>query len=85
MVTTRPEIAFVVNQVSRFCQNPGPLHWESVKRILSYLAGTINYGLCDGPNSGTLVVFSDSDYAGDQDTHRSTSGKVLMFNNGPVA
>jgi hypothetical protein len=87
MVTTRPEIAFAVNQVSRFCQNPGPLHWESVKRILSYLAGTINYGLrfCDGPNSGTLVAFSDSDYAGDQETRRSTSGNVFMFNNGPVA
>jgi hypothetical protein len=28
--TERPEIAFSVNQVARFFQNPGPIHWESV-------------------------------------------------------
>ena len=24
---TRPDIAFAVNQVARYCQNPGPQHW----------------------------------------------------------
>ena len=36
MIMTRPDIAFAVGQVSRFSVNPGPVHWEAVKRILSY-------------------------------------------------
>lgn len=28
-----------------FCSNPGKVHWEVVKRIISYLAGTIAYGI----------------------------------------
>jgi hypothetical protein len=45
MVMTRPDIAFAVNQVSQYCQNPGPGHWNGVKRILVYLPGTPNHGL----------------------------------------
>jgi hypothetical protein len=36
MVATRPDISFSVGQVSQFCEDPEPSHWEAVKRILSY-------------------------------------------------
>ncbi|KAI9565236.1 hypothetical protein GHT06_009019 [Daphnia sinensis] len=76
MVTTRPKIAFAINQVARFSQNPGPIHWDGVKRILSYLDRTTNYGLrffCGGPNSGTLVAYSDSDYVDESETRKLTN------------
>ncbi|GJX56255.1 retrotransposon protein, putative, ty1-copia subclass [Tanacetum coccineum] len=37
---TRPDVAFAKNITSRFQQNPGDLHWTTVKNILKYLRNT---------------------------------------------
>ncbi|GKC40207.1 hypothetical protein Tco_1052591 [Tanacetum coccineum] len=37
---TRPNVAFAQNITSRFQQNPGDLHWTTVKNILKYLKNT---------------------------------------------
>ncbi|GJW78951.1 retrotransposon protein, putative, ty1-copia subclass [Tanacetum coccineum] len=37
---TRPDVAFAQNITSRFQQNPGDLHWNTVKNILKYLRNT---------------------------------------------
>ncbi|GJU91702.1 retrotransposon protein, putative, ty1-copia subclass [Tanacetum coccineum] len=36
---TRPDVAFAQNITSRFQQNPGDLHWTTVKNILKYASG----------------------------------------------
>ena len=77
---TRPDIAFAVNYVSRFLNNPTSVHWTMVKRIIRYVKGTTTFGLCYKSNVNLcLSVFSDSDYAGDSETRRSTSGHVFML------
>ena len=47
-LATRPNIAFSVATVARFAANPRPPHWEAVKQIYRYLAGThalwLSYG-----------------------------------------
>ena len=40
MLCTRPDICFVVGMVSHYQSNPGPVHWQAVKRIFRYLRGT---------------------------------------------
>ena len=55
MLSSRPDIAFAVNQVSQFCANPLREHWSAVKRILSYLQGTSEYGIRFGPSITPLV------------------------------
>lgn len=85
-VCTRPDIAFAVGQAARFCQNPGKAHWSAVKRILSYLAGTTTHGLLfSGKGRTTLVGYTDSDYAGDKDTRRSTSGFIFLHLGGAIS
>ncbi|GJW60275.1 hypothetical protein Tco_0109610 [Tanacetum coccineum] len=37
---TRPDVAFAQNMTSRFQQNPGELHWTTIKNILKYLLNT---------------------------------------------
>lgn len=77
---TRPDIAFAVNYVSRFLNNPTSVHWTMVKRIIRYVKGTTNFGLYYKSNVNLcLSVYSDSDYAGDLVTRRSTSGHVFML------
>ena len=86
--TTRPDIGFAVNQLSRYCNLFGAEHWKAAKHVIAYLKGTVSYGLCYGGDgasvSSSLVGYSDSDYAGDLDNFRSTTGYILFFNLGPV-
>jgi hypothetical protein len=58
----------------------------AAKRILRYLQGTQNFGIyyTKGEKSD-LIGFTDSDYAGDQDDRKSTSGYVFMLGNGAVS
>nr|GFD41028.1 putative retrotransposon protein [Tanacetum cinerariifolium] len=37
---TCPDVAFAQNVISRFQQNPGDIHWTTVKNILKYLRNT---------------------------------------------
>jgi hypothetical protein len=82
IVNTRPDLAYAVGVVSRYMQAPGKEHWVAAKRILRYLKGTIGYG-CVYSRSGELkpmlLGYSDSDYAGDVEDRRSTSGAVYFL------
>ncbi|WVZ62288.1 hypothetical protein U9M48_012052 [Paspalum notatum var. saurae] len=82
LVHTRPDLAFSVGYVSRFMQRPMAEHQQAVKRIIRYVAGTLDHGLCYPrcPGEAHLVGYSDSDsdHGGDIDTSKSTSG-ILFF------
>ncbi|KAK2997449.1 hypothetical protein RJ639_025454 [Escallonia herrerae] len=86
MVCTRPDISHAVSMVSRYMGNPGKKHWDAVKWIFRYLAGSTNFGVmfdCDG-TKGEVSGFVDSDYAGDLDSRRSTTGYIFIFYGGPI-
>jgi hypothetical protein len=87
-ITTRIDIAYAVNVVSRFMNNPGEAHWIACKRILRYLNGTKDSGLIfRGNNSKELTIeaYSDADWAGDTDDRKSTTGFVVMINGSVVS
>jgi hypothetical protein len=77
---TRLDLAFSVGYVSPSMQRPTMEHQQAVKRIIRYVAGTLDHGLyyprC--PREAHLVGYSDSDHAGDIDTSKSTS-RILFF------
>ncbi len=69
---TRPDIAYAVNNVAKFCAKPTKQHWTAVKCIMRYLNGTLDLGLLyHKEESKECVGFSDADWAGDQDDRRS--------------
>ncbi|KAM2659837.1 hypothetical protein EV2_022338 [Malus domestica] len=88
MVCSRPDIAHAVDMVSRYMHNPGQEHWQEAKWILRYLHGTRDFGLCferdDSGISHFAVGYVDSDYAGDLDGRKSTTGYVFTMAKGPV-
>ncbi|GJX24935.1 retrotransposon protein, putative, ty1-copia subclass [Tanacetum coccineum] len=47
---TRPDVAFAQNMTSRFQQNPGKIHWTTVKNILKCLRNTKDMFLVYGRN-----------------------------------
>lgn len=85
MLGTRPDIAFAVSVVSRYGSNPTPEHYGAVKRILRYLRGTSHLKLVYRGDLQPLKGYTDSDWAGDQDTRRSTSGYVFNVGSGAVS
>ena len=86
MTATRPDLMYVVSLVSRFMESPTEVHHQAVKKILRYLKGTVNYGLFYKKSEiNVLVGFSDSDYAGDLDDRKSTSGYVFLLSGAAVS
>ena len=77
MLGTRPDIAFAVSVVSRYASNPDESHWKAVKHIFQYLNGTKHWQLVFRGDLRPLAGYTDADWAGDQDTRRSTSGYVF--------
>jgi hypothetical protein len=85
MLGTCPDIAFSVSVISRYASNPTELHWSAVKRIMRYLRGTIDYHLTYKGNLEALVEFTDSDWAADYNTRRSTSGYIFHLGSGAIS
>ena len=86
MVCSRPDIALAVGKVAQHCSKPKMAHWSAVKRIMVYLKGTASHGISYHATGfpDLLLSYSDSDYAGDLQSRRSTSGYLLMFHGGPI-
>lgn len=83
---TRPDIAFTVGYLARRLNNPTNIEWTIMKRCLSYLKGTKTLGLRykSQDNNQGLIVYCDADFAGCQDTRRSTLGHIT-YNGGVIS
>ena len=86
LTATRPDIMYGVSLISRYMESPTEIHLLAAKRILRYLQGTKDFGLFykKGEKSD-LIGFVDSDYAGDQDNRKSTSGYVFVLGTGAIS
>ncbi|CAL2237913.1 unnamed protein product [Prunus armeniaca] len=86
VTATRPDMMFVTNLISRYMAKPTELHLQAAKRALRYLKGTVNYGIhYKRGGDGKLLAFTDSDYAGDMEDRKSTSGYVFLLSSGVVS
>jgi len=56
LTTTRPDLMYGVNLISRFMSSPTESHWFAAKRILRYLKGTIELGIHYKKMENTNVV-----------------------------
>ena len=72
---TRPDIAYAVNSVARFCSKPTKVQWAADFK------GTTTFGLLyQRSESSELIGFSDADWGVDAEDSNSTSG--YCFENG---
>ena len=83
-LTTRPDIAFAVATVARFAVNPGPAHWEAIKRIYRYLASTRDLWLSYRETKRTLVGYADADGSMAED-RRAITGYAFLIDSGAVS
>jgi hypothetical protein len=85
-VNTRPDLAYAVGYVSRFMQKPTEEHRAAVKTIVRYVVGTTHYGCRYAKdNSWRLQGYNDSDWAGDVDRRKSTTGVLYTLGSNVVS
>ena len=86
LIATRPDMMFVTCLISRYMAKPMEIHLQAAKRALRYLKGTVNYGIhYKKGRDGELLAFTDSDYTGDMEDRKSTSGYVFLMSSSVVS
>jgi len=91
---TRDDMRFVQGKIAKYCANPGVEHFLALRHALKFLKGTLDYGIefkwsAEGrqPTDGPLEIeaWSDSSYADDVDTGKTTLGYIVKVNNATIA
>ena len=82
--STRPDIAWVVSQLSQHLSNPRNKHMTMAKHVLRFLKGTIEHKLVyrKTNNPLELIAFSDSDWASSIEDRKSTTGYCFALTKG---
>ena len=67
-------------------------HWDTAKRIVRYLLSTRDYGITynmEGKGiegyAHNLASYTDADFAGDMNDHKSTTSWIFTFNGAPIS
>ncbi|CAI7873365.1 unnamed protein product [Closterium sp. NIES-53] len=88
MICTRPDLAYPLSILARFVA-PGrhqPSQWYAAKRVAKYVMSTSSMGLVlGGKQPVTRTGFSDSSWANDAESMRSTQGYCFSLRTGAVS
>ncbi|KAL0413413.1 UNVERIFIED_CONTAM: Retrovirus-related Pol polyprotein from transposon TNT 1-94 [Sesamum radiatum] len=85
MTSTRPDIAYAVEKLSRFTSNPSTHHWQAIRRVLKYLKKTMYYRLSYSGFPSILEGYSDASWITNVEDHSSTSGWVFLLRGGVIS
>ena len=84
VVITRPDVATIISQLSRYLQAPQEAHYRAALRVLRFLFSTktkslyyFDHCLVVGLE---LLAYSDSTWNSNPDNSRSRSGYAIFFN-----
>ena len=81
-----PDVAYIIGVLGRYLSNLGMDHWKVVKRIMRYLKKSKDYMLINRRSDHLEVIgYFDSDFAGYQDSRKSTSGYNYLLAGGAVS
>jgi len=80
LTCTRSDICYDVGLVRRYMESPRQVHLQVVKRIMRYIKGTTTFGLFYSSSKKIEIIgYSGSDWGGDLDDRKSTSGHCFMI------
>lgn len=79
MIGSRPDICAAISFLSRFQGQPSEVLWDSLKRVLRYINGTLNLNLVYKKSdvSNEITGYCDADWGGDPQDRKSTTGYMF--------
>ena len=84
VVITRPDVATIISQLSRYLQAPQEAHYRAALRVLRFLLSTKTKSLYYFDHCLVieleLLAYSDSTWNSNPDNSRSRSGYAIFFN-----
>jgi hypothetical protein len=83
-VVSRLDISYKVGVLTRHLKNPSYAACKAACRVLNYLSNNRSKGIVYRGDKLNLHGYTDSDWGGDKDTRRSTSGFIVIMAGGPV-
>ena len=96
---TRIDLSYIVGVLARYVSKPLDYHLDAARHVLRYVRGSVDVKLTLGAapssisrsskkNSSTstssLVVYTDSNWAGEKVDRKSTGGFIVVFDGRPV-
>ena len=78
LAADRPDIQYAVKEICRRMAKPAHSDWNKLVRLARYLKGAPRLVWKSEGSDVTPSGFSDSDWAGDRKTGKSTSGGLVM-------
>ena len=85
MCKTRPDLTYPVGMLARFMSNPSTAHRQALDHVWNYLQTSPILGIKYQSKSLQAIGYSDSDWGGDLESRKSTSGYVWILGNGAIA
>ena len=88
MISTRLDIAYAVNNYTRYILNPSKDHYKALERIQQYIRTTKNKNIVCSSNNNIkpkLVGYIDSNQGGNYSTRKSTTGYIFQLGNSPIS
>jgi hypothetical protein len=86
LTASRPDLCLSVGICARYQANPKESHLTAVKRIIRYVTGTTEYGIWFSKGKDSQVIgYSDSDWAGNADDRKSTTGGCFFIGSNLVS
>ena len=88
---SRPDIANATRELSKNMDKPTPASMKELLRVIKYVIDTKDFGLKFHPKvmneSETMevILYSDSDWAGDKESRISITGYCVFIQNCPVS
>lgn len=85
-VDTRPELAYAVWKLSKYFENPGQIHYNSLEHATNIILSK-KFGIFFGSGENSLVteVYEDADWEGDAEGRNSVSGWIVMMGGAKVS
>jgi Reverse transcriptase (RNA-dependent DNA polymerase) len=87
---TRPDLANPVRELAKCMDRASPAALKEMYRIIKYLIDTKEFGLKLFPNNlpkdnhWEMVIYSDSDWAGDKTTRKIVTGFTIFLQGAPI-
>ena len=86
---SRPDIANSVRELAKCMDKATVAAYKEMKRLMNFVIQTKHYGLLVKPivqenDHWDLIVYSDSDWAGDKECRRSVTGFIIYFLGAPI-
>jgi hypothetical protein len=82
---TRPDVSFAASFLARQVARPTEHLWQMALGVVAYLSSTRTVGLTlGGEEQRPLEGWVDADWAGCQETRRSTTGWIIELNGSPI-